>query len=221
MKKLAIAGASVALATMPVVGVFAVDSTPADTVTDTLNLSVLSGCTMTRNLTGENPAADADQTYSFGSVAAGHTAELTGSTTTAITPIKISCNGGSYNLQAVGSTVTGGLTPATGVTADAASLIQTSGNSIVGAIPSSNTGGLDGSDSEWAFKIITNGEGITASGSYGTAYQAAQTNAQTIATITNVSTNVSFTPNYKVSVGANQLAGTYNGKITYSIAPQN
>lgn len=221
MKKslIAASASAVALAAMPVIGVFAV-TTPADTVEDTLELNVTAGCTMTRALNSDAtaPANPADKTYSFGNVAAGHTAELTGETSTAIDAITVSCNSGTWNLQAAGSTDLTNLdTGGTGATAS--SLIQknSGGTAVTAAINSSTSGGLDGSDSEWAFKIANVTGSLTPATGYDTNYQVVPTSATTIGTIT-TTTSVSFTPNYKVSVGPNQAAGNYSGAITYSVA---
>ena len=221
MKKAIIAaGASAVLAAMPVVGVFATnyDSTPADNVTDTLNLTVAAGCTMTRNLAGEGPAANADKSYDFGNVKSGHTAELTEADIDAIT---INCNGSAWKLQARGSKDVSGLNAGeTGATVS--SLISTSGSTISAAINTGISGGLDGSDSEWGFKIVSSDTtklsySSATTGTYGSQYQAVPTSDTQIGAVVEAGYPVSFTPNYKVSVSSTQATGSYTGSVTYSI----
>ncbi|MBQ3475886.1 hypothetical protein IJH26_00005 [Candidatus Saccharibacteria bacterium] len=79
MKKLAILGASAALAAMPVVGVFADNVT---TTVDTLTLTVDQGCNIINESTDRT-----DKTAAFGNVTPGLTAE------DGTSPITITCNG--------------------------------------------------------------------------------------------------------------------------------
>lgn len=81
MKKLAIAGASLALAAMPLAGVFAVDST----VTDVLTVTVEKSCTLTRTGVAATGADYNAGTYSR-TMIAGELQDLGTSTFT------ISCN---------------------------------------------------------------------------------------------------------------------------------
>ena len=83
MKKIVITGVSVALAAMPVLGVFADGTgTVTKTTTDTLTLTVPKGCNI------QTSPARSDTTAAFGSVAPGQTA------TDDTDPIVITCNAG-------------------------------------------------------------------------------------------------------------------------------
>ena len=87
MKKLAIAGASLALAAMPVVGVFAASGT---TVTDTVEVTIDSACTIT--------TTNASNTYSA-TMTNGQLKSDFGSTS-----MTIACNdAGGWHVTAVGS----------------------------------------------------------------------------------------------------------------------
>ena len=93
MKKLAIAGASVALAAMPVVGVFAATQT---SVVDTVQLTVTKTCAM--------DADAAAKTVNLGSAVAGSEyAEKAGSTLT------VTCNGtAGWEITATATSLAGG-----------------------------------------------------------------------------------------------------------------
>ena len=86
MKKTLIAGASLALAAMPVVGVFATD--PTQTVTDHISLTVAESCTFTTGGSDITPSASA--------VTAGTEATFTNGTHSFV----IGCNSKSYTVSA-------------------------------------------------------------------------------------------------------------------------
>ena len=94
MKKLAIAGASVALAAMPIVGVFADNVT---TTEDTLTLTVEQGCNIINEATSRT-----DKTAAFGTVTPGLTKE------DGTSPITITCNGGWKVTPSISSALSNG-----------------------------------------------------------------------------------------------------------------
>lgn len=128
MKKLAIVGASAALAALPVVGVFAAAN--PQSFTDTLNVVINEACTLEN---GDNAVGTyVDRTFSA-TIPAGTAQELTQTSPapTAQTGITVTCN-----------------------TASSAWHITASGNDITdGTHPFSRGVGASGETSLWAFKL--------------------------------------------------------------------
>ena len=89
MKKLAIASASLALAAMPVVGVFAADD---GSFTDSIQVTVAGGCTMGEEASGGGTTAT-DRTFT-GSITNGTASTLTGSGAVVAPALEIVCNTG-------------------------------------------------------------------------------------------------------------------------------
>ena len=199
MKKLAIAGASVVLAVLPVAGVFAESSSTVDWVTLTVNAS----CTMsaTSTYTEASPlslgsAAGAGSTF-------GGTDGVTG------TAMTISCNntkGWTLKTTATPMTMTGGKNISFGAFA-------TSGASVWSAQLA--VGGADASAVS-----LADGWGTfagTKTGAETTVLQNTSTGADP-STVSVGVYGVTVTPSYKAYVATNQEAGTYKGSITYAFA---
>ena len=199
MKKLVITGASLALAAMPVVGVFAADGNL--TTTDTVQVTIDSACSLTATGAG---------TYST-TLTNGTASSDLGSTS-----INIKCNdAGGWMVNAIGAntSTTAGAT-ATDMAPDAA-----------GKTPIATGTTLDGSVSNWAMKL-TAGTGAYAPtivegyDDYHAVPGAANTKVASGAT-TDQTTGSTFTTNYKVAVSPTQQQGTYTGKVTYTLVHPN
>ena len=192
MKKLAIAGASVALAAMPVVGVFATSTQ----FTDTLTVGVQDGCTMQNSQDSATPGSYAHSDRAFiADIAAGTTGWLNASDAT--TPstsagtVSVSCNTDDSSRT---YTVT---VDVTGLTSGA--------NTIAGGTATS------GATSAWAIK--SNASGTTASNPFAN-YATAADGTFLTATANNA---VTFNPTYQVYVQPNQAPGNYTGTAVYEI----
>ena len=205
MKKSIIAAgaASVALAAMPIVGAFALDS-----VTDDITVDVSKGCTIA-DVTDHKDVAI--------SVAPGTIAE-----STAAGSISVVCTGGYWSVQAVGDSDTATWTP-TGetdpYTSKKNSLLATfgeSGSETYEEILSNTTG-----DAYWAFKVAgfqtVTGEtaGPEALGDYGDYSQIPLTTPASIAG--GAAGKVTVNTQYKVNVPINQKSGNYEGKVKYTV----
>ena len=195
MKKSIIAAgaASVALAAMPIVGAFAAANLSS---TETINATVGGGCTITG--VGDTPGATTAST-NIGDVAVN-----TVSDATAGKPIAITCNSDNWKITAVGAGENG--------------LATALSQSTTVSIPT-GTNKLDGSASQWAFKVESSNEFATISGDYGQ-WSEIPASETTIATGTGTKSGT-ITPSYIVSVGASQATGSYTGKVTYSVAVTN
>ncbi len=199
MKKLAIAGASLALAAMPVVGVFAADGNT--TTTDTVQVTIDTACSLTATGAG---------TYST-TLTNGTASSDLGSTS-----INIKCNdAGGWMVNAIGAnTSTTAGAGATDMAPDAA-----------GKTPIATGTSLDGSVSNWAMKL-TASEGayaptiVTGYDQYHAVPGAADTKVVSGVT-TDQTTGSTFTTNYKVAVSPTQQQGTYTGKVTYTLVHPN
>ena len=196
MKKLVIAGASVALAAMPVLGAFAATSS---SFTDTLTVGVASGCT----LENSNQSAAGDYSVSDRSftkdIATGTVcylnADTTGAATTTAGTVTVSCN-------------TQDQAKTWKVSLDVTDLSNgTAAQDITGGAQTS------GATSGWAIK--SNATGTTTANPFGSAYTAAaDTEIFLSATANNT---VTFNPSYQVYVGPNQAPGTYTGTAVYEV----
>lgn len=192
MKKKLIAGASaVALAAMPVVGVFAVDAT----VTDYVQLNVSGSCTMSATPIsdggeGESEPNELQDYIPLGTISAGGaTSPVNG------TPMTISCN-----------------------TADGINLTAVPTSLSDSGKPAINFGAFAASTSVWSAKVgVTGADSGNVTISNGWDDFTAKT-AGTIITSTaeRAVYNLVVTPQYKASAANNQPAGTYNGSITYT-----
>ena len=179
MKKLAILGASVALAAVPVVGVFAADTT---TVTDEVQVTISDSCTL-----GITEGAKPTKTLANG----------TADKTLAGAQFSITCNNGKgWTLKAQGD----------GTGDDKTTMVDAANHTI----PTGTS--LDGSASNWAFKAA--GTGVL--GGY-TDFAQVPTEATAIAESATPTSAQSVNITYGVSVDATQAAGTYTGKVTYTL----
>ncbi len=194
MKKALIAGAaSAVLAAMPIVGVFAADGDLSQT--DTVVVTVDSACSLATSNTG----ADYTATIANGAF----NTNIAGSTFT------ITCNDtGGWDLNAIGAgTATGDVTK-----------MDASTNKDADDIATGTT--LDGSVSNWAFKIAKGGSdasNITVTTGYDN-FSAVPAASTKIAKGTSTAGNSTITATYGVGISATQSAGTYTGKVTYTLA---
>ena len=194
MKKALIAGAaSTVLAAMPIVGAFAANGTLSRT--DTVKVTVDSAC----SLATSNTSGDYTATIENG---ASNT-NIAGSTFT------VTCNNtGGWQLNAIGAgTVTGDVTKMDASTDKDADDIATGTT-------------LDGSVSNWAFKIAKGGDdaaNVTITAGYDN-FSAVPSASTKIAQGTSTAGKSTITATYGVGISATQSAGTYTGKVTYTLA---
>ena len=216
MKKSLIAtgAASLALAAMPMAGVFAA-ATPAGDITDTLNVNIPAGCTIVNNNSttggdGSNPHLTNSYTVEMQNgefrTGIGGTSDQT-SGTTADNSIDVSCNTGAgagaeagWKLTAVGAGTAGHTTEL--YNADATDQIVT-GTATSGAT------------SNWAFKVATASGASYATG-YSNAYAAVPSAEADIVTGSG-SLADAFTITYQVYVDQTQDTGTYTGAVKYTL----
>jgi len=217
MKKSIIAtgAASLALAAMPVVGVFA-QATPAGDITDTLNVNIPAGCTIvnSNSTTGGNGSAPhLTNAYSVemhnGELRTniGGSADDDGDVTgTSDNVISVSCNSSSntdgetgWKLTAVGAGTDGHKTE----------LYKE------GATDQIVTGtAVSGETSNWAFKVAKSA-GAYATG-YDNVYAAVPATEADIVTGSGMAANA-FTITYQVYVDQTQDSGTYTGAVKYTL----
>lgn len=247
MKKSLIAAgaASLAVAAMPVVGVFA-DS--AETLIDTVQLTVDRACTFeatravegsdpivipANGMTGTSPNQKPAYLRNFAAtLALGQVVELGGvngdyETTTGVdgiapTTINVSCNSNDVSDSLTDNSVTtwrisavGSQTVANGLPVNAMVFASSSSSDATSYIPSGTTHTVtSGTLSDWAFKInAITGNSIT---NY-TDYSTVPVTATDIVSVTPSTTDVEFTPSYRVYAGTNQQAQTYTGAVTYTL----
>lgn len=195
MKKLAIAGASLALAAMPVLGAM------ADSVVDTVQVTINSACTLedTSGGTGTTSARTYSTTLQNGGTktwAAGQTGENGGGV------ITVSCNNASgWHMTAVGSSeLVNGNDSVTKMAPDA------SGKNPIA------TSATDTADSYWAFQVT----GSSSESAYNS-FTAIPSTATKVAGTSGAVSGEVVNVGYKVHVSTTQQAGTYTGKVTYTV----
>lgn len=189
MKKLAIAGASLALAAMPALGAFA-------DVTDTVILTISSSCSVGQ--TQGSPVTGTGKTMEETAAVNSHlyTWDADGSQGGTL---KVTCNDASgWNVKAVGSS-TG--TPVTSMAA------SNSGTPIITGTATS------GATSNWMFKVAGTG---TVAGYQS--WSAIPATATKVATGSTAVSEGAISTGYQVWVSATQQADTYTGKVTYTVA---
>ena len=197
-KSLIVTGAaSLALAAMPVVGVFA--ATPLS-FTDNIKVTVEGACSLETSATGTD-GSYADRTLTK-TIPAGTYEEFGNNDTgTADATITVSCNTstGSWTVTADGSDDGG--SPAT------AQLVDGSNHIDAGTA-------IEGADSAWAFKM--NATGTTTSNPFSsyTAVPATETTALEGA----ATSTVTFRPTYRVYVSPTQAPGDYEGSVVYTVS---
>lgn len=207
MKKslIAASAASLAVAAMPVVGVFAATS---NSFTDTLTVTVPAGCTLEDATAGVDPGTYADRAFSA-EIPAGTFKELgNGFNSETGKTMKIACNvdNGAWTVTATASN---------GALAGTVGAALTENASIAPGLAT------DGDTSAWAIKSnASNGTG--ASNPYA-AYKAYEVDTgETYSTFltgsADATTAVTFNPSYRVYVSPTQATGTYEGTVTYTVA---
>ena len=200
MKKSLIAAgaASLAVAAMPIVGVFAADGTL--TQTDTVVVTVDTACSLATSGASVTPTAS---TYTATIANGAYNTNIGGSTFT------ITCNDtGGWDLNAIGAgEATGDVTK-----------MDASTNKDADDIATGTT--LDGSVSNWAFKVAKGGDDaskVTLTTGYDQ-FSAVPSSSQKIATGTSTAGKATVSATYGVGISATQSAGTYTGKVTYTLA---
>lgn len=202
MKKLAIAGASLAFAALPVAGVFA--EANSQSFTDNITVTVDSGCTMETSATS-GTGSYADRTFTE-SVVAGQKIEFGNSNETGAedATFTVSCNttdsSKTWSVKATAST--DGASENT-----KAALKHGTSDYIKGGTATS------GNVSSWAMKM-NNSSGTTSYTSYTEVPAAADT--VVLSAGANV-TGVTFRPSYQVYVAPNQAPGEYTGSVKYVV----
>ena len=217
MKKLAIASASMALAAMPMVGVFAVDGPVS--VTDNVTVVIGESCTFQATANGStvNPSSGANPTITrnfskdatLGALVylAGDPTGDTGSTDANPIVIQGVCNSG----QSGGSGKSGSWT-ISALGANEAKMVKGGNASDTDNIPTNlNT---SGTASGWSMMI----ESAGANTDFSTYHAVPSGTAAPVANGTANGTAFSFQPKYRVYVGTAQASGTYTGTVVYTIA---
>ena len=204
MKKLAIAGASLALAAMPVVGVFAATSS---SFTDTLTVTVPGGCTLEDN-SAQEPGTYADRAFSA-TIPAGTYKELgNGFNEQTGTTMKIACNTTSGTWTVTATASNGAISGKSGAAlTQSASIepgIETTGNDSAWAIKSNTSIGTGAANPYASYKAYE----VDSGKSYST-FLTGSADAQT---------PVTFNPSYQVYVSPTQATGDYEGTVTYTVA---
>ena len=216
MKKLAIASASLVLAAMPVVGVFAADE-GSPSIVDNVTVVINESCTFqaTANDAAVNPSGNPAavnrnfrKSATLGALVTlgGDPAQSTSGSTDQ-NPITIEgvCNSG-----AQGSTKQGTWT-ISALGADQAKMVKEGSTAAdEDNIPAGTA--TSGTDSAWAMKIDL------PTGTTYSSYKAVPATATAVATGTANGSTFTFQPSYQVYVGTEQASGTYTGKVTYTIA---
>ena len=192
MKKLAIAASSVALAALPMAGVFATQSN----FTDTLNLTITGGCTFKSSVLNDYARAFSAE------VAAGQETDFTMNSGEPTMSVVCNTETGNYTVQAIGGTSVA--TQAVGVTV--LSDNATPANEIATGTTSS------GDSSAWAFKVTSTGSTATGWTQVPSALTTVVTNSASSA---KSAEGVSFTPGYHIYASGSQAAGSYTGNVSY------
>ena len=219
MKKSIIAtgAASLALAAMPVVGVFAAAN---GTVTDELNVTIEPACTITNDINPQGPANGSAPaltnsytvTMKNGQVRSdiGGAADVTEGTTQD-NSIDVSCN------TAAGDASNASTWKLTAIGAGAAGyedkLHGTAGDISTGTE-------ITGSDSQWAFKVEKGeGDNYNYTSPYAGDFAEVPSIEDGEKELINGRGNASgaFTMTYQVYISKTQAAGTYTGKVKYTL----
>ena len=225
MKKSIIAtgAASLALAAMPIVGVFAT----GNTLTDHIEVTVPAACSITNGNTDEDAAQSNVNNYYKAEIKNGQYKVITAadsdpahhtSPQVADNTVEVSCNSTSgdastsWRLTAIGDGETGHkaeLYNATGTATDNKNVIASAATPVTAA---------GGDTSDWSFKVSQTGNAATAASGFGfdTFYQIPS--AEKDLATGNGSTAVgAFTMTYGVYVSGTQEAGTYTGAVKYTL----
>lgn len=212
MKKSIIAtgAASVALAAMPIVGVFAVDDV---SITDSLQITVASSCTFKVDSTPSDGVNAKDTLYSAASVAGGSEAVFTTHGVNGNThDFEFTCN------DTDGFAVTA--TPTDMISWNTDTSAAGGGDGEISfteySVYSANTGISGGTerDGKWTAHITSTEE----SGVITLADPTTAGSATTIVTKNEALGQAVFTATYNVYAGTSTPADTYRGTITYALA---
>ena len=202
MKKLAIASASLALAAVPVAGVFAAPS--SQQFTDDITVTIKDACTMETSATTGN-GTYADRVF-VKDVTAGSKIEFGNSNESgSVDPtITVVCNttesSKNWSVKATATT--------DGATENKKAALVSGSNYIKSGTATS------GDTSSWAMKMNNSG-GTSAY----TAYTEVPADADTLVLTAGASTTgVTFRPSYQVYVAPNQAPGSYKGTVVYNIS---
>ena len=225
MKKSIIAtgAASLALAAMPVVGVFAEGPVLSGTVTDTLNVNIKPACTITNDINPQGPADGSAPaltnsytvTMKNGQVRSdiGGAADVTEGTSQD-NSIDVSCNTPSgsteatagWKLTAVGAGAAGHVNELSGESGAIATGVETTG-----------------ADSKWAFRVAKTDavSGVNYATGYDGSFAAVpagttQDPEKDLVTGSGNATSA-FTMTYQVYISKTQAAGTYTGAVKYTL----
>ena len=195
MKKLAIASASLALAAMPVAGVFAA-ATPKS-FTDDLTITVNPGCTIQETTGTGGSAAGTHNDRSFAAtIVAGEWKELrageAASGSTEEKAMEIVCNSTDDSKQWTVS--------ATSINEGKLQVDGDATKFIAGGTA------ISGNASTWAYSVDD-----------GTNWNPVAATMATVKTGTASTTATPFNPIYRVYVAPTQAAGQYKGSVTYTV----
>ena len=197
MKKsiIAASAASLAVAALPIAGVFAATS---NSFQDTIRVGVAGGCTLEnseQSEAGDYTKSDREFTKDIAAGTVGYlNADDTGAATAEKGTVTVSCN-------------TDASTSTWQIKLDVTNLSNgTAAQDITGGAQTS------GETSGWAIK--SNATGTTASNPFASYTAAANTTIFLSATANN---EVTFNPSYQVYVGPNQAPGTYTGTAVYTV----
>ena len=220
-KMIAAGAASLALAAMPVVGVFAEDYTP---IVDTVEVTVQSPCAMWTGVDDSTPPQKVQTGgYYTASVPAGTlvtpeagTGNVAWGASSAPKTITFSCNdagGWKVTAQGINSATATGASVRTNMVGSSTQKTIATGTADSGAA------------SAWAFKVA--GSGVTIANGYGNWSAIPGETPGILAESTNDApiSEATITPSYRVWVSSTQEADTYTGYVKYvltaplSVAP--
>lgn len=212
MKKSLIAtgAASLALAAMPIAGVFAATST----VTDEIVITIAKECAITTNTTdasdGIGDGTHTDRTFTAsmqnGELKVLGGSENTGAQSGATSVVNVVCNDSATE----GSATSWSLTAVGGVVGTVSTVLDATGTGtdiVTGTATS-------GATSNWAMKV-EGASGSTIQNGFDSFREVPGTAA--VVTTGNGSKAAAFTPSYQVYIGTSQEADTYTGHVTYTL----
>ena len=194
MKKLAIVGASAALAAMPVLGVFAETPQPV-TQTDTIQITVKDSCELAVEGNG-------NQTYKADMTVGSFNDNIPGS------EFKVACNtGNQWELNAVGASDGGTVNALHGAT---------NGNITSSETPGTNLK-KDATSSDWGFKLSNDSTDASIQSGFED-WSQIPTTSKKVATGEKVTGEDKVKVTYGVTIGNQQKADTYTGKVTFTLS---
>ena len=211
MKKIAIAGASLALAAMPVVGVFAATST----VTDEIVVTIAKECAITTNTTdpdqGIGDGTHTNRTYTAsmqnGELKVLGGSQNTGATGTETAVVNVVCNDSATS----GSATSWALTAVGGDGTTASTVLDAAGSGTDIATGTATSGAT----SNWAMKVDVD-SALTVQNGFD-AFRAVPGTPTPVISNGNGSKAAAFTPSYQIYIGTNQEADVYTGHVTYTL----